>query len=38
VLEEVTADKEVKVTVTVTFSSRQTPFTVTVTDSLYNWL
>lgn len=31
-------DKAVKVTVEVTFISNHTPFTVTVTDYLYNWL
>lgn len=31
-------DKVVKVTVTVTYTSNHTPFTVTVTDYLYNWL
>lgn len=31
-------DKVVKVTVTVSYTSNHTPFTVTVTDYLYNWL
>jgi len=37
-LEPIGTNREVLVTVTVTFTTRNTPFTVTVTDSLYNWL
>lgn len=37
-LEEIGTDREVRVTVEVSFSTRHTPFTVTVTDNLYNWL
>jgi Tfp pilus assembly protein PilV len=38
VIENVAAGREVRVTVSVTFTSRHTPFTVTVTDNLHNWL
>lgn len=37
-VETIGTDREVRVTVTVSFSTRHTPFTVTVTDNLYNWL
>ncbi len=38
VIQNVTTDREVRITVSVSFNSRHTPFTVTVTDNLSNWL
>ena len=38
VIEEIGTDREARVTVEVSFSTRHTSFTVTVTDNLYNWL
>lgn len=37
-LEDIGTNREVKATVTVTFSTRHTPLTITVTDTFYNWL